>query len=77
MGMNVMITIMENLHEFCVVTATIVFISNVRFNNYIRQIALLVVLFKTLSICNSPLLFFLLGTLLNLMQCAQFFLSGL
>ena len=59
------------------VTATIVFISNVRFNNYIRQIALLVVLFKTLSICNSPLLFFLLGTLLNLMQCTQFFLSGL
>ena len=39
-------------------TTTIVFISNVRFNNYIRQIALLVVLFKTLSICNSPLLFF-------------------
>ena len=39
--------------------------------------ALLVVLYKTLSICNSPLLFFLLGTLLNLMQCTQFFSSGL
>ena len=39
--------------------------------------ALLVVLFKTLSISNSPLLFFLLGTLLNLMQCTQFFSSGL
>ena len=50
-------------------TATIVFISNVRFNNYRRPMALLVVLFKTLSICNSRLLFFLSGTLLNLMQC--------